>query len=735
MYEQGGGNPFYLEQLARTGGARAVTRSAGGDPGRHRGLGGRGAHHRWNAEARLLLESAAVAGDPFEPDVAAEIAGARRRGVASTRSTSCSPRTSSARRTCHAGSSSGIRCCGGPSTRGRRAAGGSARTGAPPRRCGTRRAGHRARTSRRVRGAPGRRRGDRAAHRGGRGEHPPRAGRRGRMPPCRAAAAAGIGRRATGVGPARAGAGAARVGAARGLPGDAPGGDRAGPRGRRSASHRAHDPLRRRRALARPASRRPTRACCGPGSGCPATMPTGAPRSGSSWPSTACSIAPSTARSRWAKRRSTPRGSSGDRRWWARRPPPCAWRRRRRAHRLPRGGIATSPAASSTGSPTRSSRRARTSLYHLGWAENYLEHYDAALAHVDRHDRDRAPRRRHPAARPDDARQVAIRWRRSVACRRRPSCATAAVEATRLDGAAHFLPWALFERAWAHYYVGELGEAIVCAEECMRISHRKIGGAGPERRRRARVGPRVRAHRVRAARARRGAAGPLVGDDIDGAMPVERGFFWETLALAEAGAGRRERAEHYAARAEADAAAFDLAIPRGVALRRACHARASRRRRRKRRGACRRERARLRVDRRAHRGRLQPRAARPRAGGGRRARRPRSRPCARRSPSWTPAAPRASATPPGGSCASSARAPRSAVRATGAPGGLDALTPRERQIADLVVDRRTNREIGGELFLSEKTIETHLRNIFRKLGASSRVDVARIVEAETTARR
>jgi DNA-binding NarL/FixJ family response regulator len=60
--------------------------------------------------------------------------------------------------------------------------------------------------------------------------------------------------------------------------------------------------------------------------------------------------------------------------------------------------------------------------------------------------------------------------------------------------------------------------------------------------------------------------------------------------------------------------------------------------------------------------------------------------------------------------------------------GLEALTGRELEIAQLVVGRRTNPEIAAELFLSIKTVETHMRNIFRKLGAGSRVEVARIVE-------
>jgi DNA-binding CsgD family transcriptional regulator len=65
--------------------------------------------------------------------------------------------------------------------------------------------------------------------------------------------------------------------------------------------------------------------------------------------------------------------------------------------------------------------------------------------------------------------------------------------------------------------------------------------------------------------------------------------------------------------------------------------------------------------------------------------------------------------------------------------GPGSLSEREREIARLTVDRLTNRQIAGRLFLSEKTIETHMRNIFHKLGVSSRVEVARATERADSA--
>ncbi|HVH23855.1 MAG TPA: LuxR C-terminal-related transcriptional regulator, partial [Pseudonocardia sp.] len=60
--------------------------------------------------------------------------------------------------------------------------------------------------------------------------------------------------------------------------------------------------------------------------------------------------------------------------------------------------------------------------------------------------------------------------------------------------------------------------------------------------------------------------------------------------------------------------------------------------------------------------------------------------------------------------------------------GVESLTGRELQVARLIVDRRTNAEIGAELFLSGKTVETHVHNVLRKLDVTSRVEVARAVE-------
>ncbi len=71
--------------------------------------------------------------------------------------------------------------------------------------------------------------------------------------------------------------------------------------------------------------------------------------------------------------------------------------------------------------------------------------------------------------------------------------------------------------------------------------------------------------------------------------------------------------------------------------------------------------------------------------------------------------------------------PRSGIRARGSD-GLESLSGRELEVALLVTDRLTNREIAQRLVLSEKTVERHMAHIFEKLNVKSRVAVARTVE-------
>lgn len=74
-------------------------------------------------------------------------------------------------------------------------------------------------------------------------------------------------------------------------------------------------------------------------------------------------------------------------------------------------------------------------------------------------------------------------------------------------------------------------------------------------------------------------------------------------------------------------------------------------------------------------------------------------------------------------CNRERRASGLGTRTTGAGG----LTPQEEEIAKLVAEGATNREVARELFLSSKTIEYHLTRVYRKLGVRTRNELPRVL--------
>jgi DNA-binding CsgD family transcriptional regulator len=63
-------------------------------------------------------------------------------------------------------------------------------------------------------------------------------------------------------------------------------------------------------------------------------------------------------------------------------------------------------------------------------------------------------------------------------------------------------------------------------------------------------------------------------------------------------------------------------------------------------------------------------------------------------------------------------------------GGVEGLTPSERRVAALAAGGASNVEIAQSLFVTTKTVETHLGRTYRKLGIAGRRELARALGDE-----
>jgi DNA-binding NarL/FixJ family response regulator len=56
--------------------------------------------------------------------------------------------------------------------------------------------------------------------------------------------------------------------------------------------------------------------------------------------------------------------------------------------------------------------------------------------------------------------------------------------------------------------------------------------------------------------------------------------------------------------------------------------------------------------------------------------------------------------------------------------GLEALTAAEHRVAELAAEGWSNRQISEQLYVTRRTVETHLTHVFRKLRLEARIELA-----------
>ena len=363
--------------------------------------------------------------------------------------------------------------------------------------------------------------------------------------------------------------------------------------------------------------------------------------------------------------------------------------------------------------------------YYLGFAEYFAERYDDAIRHLRR-----GIAVSRASGQGQFATPMAIGLAHAYEVTGRPRAgldqAEAAVEAARLSGNGQILCWALTAEAWIAAIAGELPRARAAGAEAVDL----LGGLDES--------VLSRATRVHVAAAQLEAGEPercleamadAGGPEFVHVEPGRRAWLYAILARAELDLGHVVVAEDWVARGERLAQTLGLGYVEGAVA----YARAV-----------------LELDRGDARRALDQaeRAVRRAADAGAAVQAARARIVAGR------AAAAAGDVESAAAWLERAEAELAAMgavrfrdeaarelrrlgrrvgarrrRAAGGP-GLASLSGREREIAELVARGRTNREIAAELFLSEKTIESHLSKVFAKLGVSGRVAVAETVGRE-----